>query len=140
MNHILLVTSSFLFATIMSIQPSADLLKDKGDAQETISPEGTWRGKSICLDKNSGCHDEEVVYRITHDKGSNSYTVDADKIVEGKTINMGPLMFSFDQAKGMLTSEMGKNSWQIKINGNQMEGKLMKGNEAFRKIALVKDK
>jgi hypothetical protein len=140
MNRVFLVASSYLLAAAMWSQPSLDLLKNNDDVQDTNSPEGTWRGRSICISQSSGCHDEEVVYRITRDKGSNSYHVDADKIVNGEAINMGPLVFSFDQTKGILSNETGKNSWRFNISSDRMEGSLMRDHEALRKITLVKVK
>jgi hypothetical protein len=50
-------------------------------------PAGTWRGESPCVAKDTACHDEKVAYRFTRD-GKGTYSVSADKIVDGKLVNM----------------------------------------------------
>ena len=52
---------------------------------------GTWRGESVCAARNTACQDETVVYRLAKIPAKPGYfTVDADKIVDGKAVNMGP--------------------------------------------------
>ena len=37
-----------------------------GQAADEVSKiVGTWRGDSVCIAKNTACHDEDVVYRVT---------------------------------------------------------------------------
>jgi hypothetical protein len=132
-----LTLASFFLATAM-LNPSTSSLKSLDDAQDIRNPVGTWRGQSICVSKNSGCHDEEVIYRITREKDSNKYNVDADRIVDGKAINMGPLVFSFDPTTATLSNETGKNQWTFALQENRMDGTLTRDNEVFRKITLVK--
>jgi hypothetical protein len=132
-----LTVASFFLATAM-LNPSTSSLKSLDDIQDIRNPEGTWRGQSICVSKNSGCHDEEVIYRITREKDSNKYNVDADRIVDGKAINMGPLVFSFDPTTATLSNETGKNQWTFTLQENRMDGTLTRDHEVFRKITLVK--
>jgi len=42
--------------------------------------EGTWKGTSLCQQKQSACHDENVLYHISK-KAVNLYTMQARKIV-----------------------------------------------------------
>ena len=51
---------------------------------------GIWRGRSSCEQKESACREETVVYRFSplQDKPG-SFSVTADKIVDGKAMNMG---------------------------------------------------
>ena len=50
---------------------------------------GNWVGESICTGKHPACNDEKVVYRIRlNPNNSSSVTIQADKIVEGKPVDM----------------------------------------------------
>jgi len=66
------------------------------------SPAGTWKGTSLCQIKNSSCRDEQVIYHILNDKGSDSYQIDAGKIIDGREIDMGTLHFNFDPRQQIL--------------------------------------
>ena len=72
---------------------------------------GTWRGDSPCVEKDTACHDEEVAYRFTKE-GKGTYSVSADKIVDGKPVNMGTLEFRYDEAQHLLTCEYGQGVWR----------------------------
>ena len=51
---------------------------------------GTWRGMSKCLVKPSSCNDEDSVYRISAVlSASDRVLLSANKIVDGREINMG---------------------------------------------------
>src|SRR5215467_6521964 len=56
---------------------------------------GNWLGDSICQVKNSPCHDEKVVYHIAKGSDPDHVTVSADKIVDGKPINMGTGYYTY---------------------------------------------
>jgi hypothetical protein len=126
-----------LLFMLWASRPEARNMSDL-DQETTLS--GTWRGKSICEDTASGCHDEEVVYRMVHASGSETVSVDAGKIVDGKVINMGPLVFTYDKARNMLSNNSGRNSWQLVIKGKQISGVLLRDGAVFRNVALTKDK
>jgi|GEM_PF-4684962 len=141
MNHTNLAV--VLFFLINTISTNASLERKKNiigviDLYQDVLA-GTWRGKSVCVDKASGCHDEEVIYHITHDATSDRVEVDADRIVDGKAINMGSLVFTYDKAEGTLSSKVGRNTWQFKIKEKQMQGVLLREGEIFRNVLLNKD-
>jgi hypothetical protein len=51
---------------------------------------GMWRGNSVCTVKDSPCHDEQNVYRISTVPGKPGwFSVTASKMVNGKEIVMG---------------------------------------------------
>jgi len=106
---------------------------------QKVALTGTWRGHSICVDRSGGCRDEEVIYHIKEAAGSPEVNIDADKIVDGKTMNMGTLVFTYDKEKDLLTNNAGKNLWQLAVNGNQIEGLLLRNGEIFGKMSLKKD-
>jgi hypothetical protein len=100
-----------------------------GYAQTADKIEGTWKGTSICQQKQSACYDENVVYHISK-KSANIYTIQASKIVNGAKQNMGtfdPVVY--DENKQTLTYVMkdkqGRNGvWLFTIDGIQMHGTL----------------
>ena len=63
-------------------------LPDCQQSSQQIKLEGTWKGTSLCQQKQSACHDENVVYHISK-KAANIYTMQASKIVNGAKQNMG---------------------------------------------------
>ena len=74
---------------------------------------GTWRGTSTCTDRVAApaCHDEVVVYRITPVKGSDSLSMDALKIVNGKEEEMGVLSCAFAARGASLTCPLRNGLW-----------------------------
>ena len=101
---------------------------------------GIWKGTSICQVKNSPCHDENVVYHITAGKAPDSFYIDAGKIVNGSEEDMGTLGATYDSSRHILTAHFRKDdTWEFKINGNQMEGTLINNKVLYRIIKLRKE-
>ena len=102
---------------------------------------GNWKGTSLCQVKNSPCHDEVVVYHISKNGDSNSYKIDADKIVDGEEISMGILEFLFDPKQKLLFLDDGVRQvkWEFKVNGNEMHGTLFSKGQLFRIIDLRRE-
>jgi hypothetical protein len=110
---------------------------------------GNWSGESICVDKEKfpACHDEQVIYRIVIASGkSDTVTIAADKIVNGKPELMGVFDFLYDAQKQMLTSEV-KNTryhliFELSVKGDTLEGTLasLPDKTIARHIKVKKDK
>ena len=117
------------------------LLVAFGKISTAQSLAGVWKGTSLCQVKNSPCHDEIVVYHISQDSSSNSYQVNACKIIDGKEHSMGILSFSFDPQKNILVSidSIRNSSWEFKISGKEMHGTLISKGNLFRIIDLKKE-
>ena len=108
-------------------------------------PAGKWKGTSLCQVKNSPCHDEIVVYHISRAGTDSTYTVQANKIVNGVEEDMGTLNAVYDKTKKVFTihyeNKGGQKSlWEFHINGNEMNGRLVleKDNTLYRLIELKK--
>jgi hypothetical protein len=103
---------------------------------------GKWRGDSICVARNTACHDETVVYRLADLPDKHGYvSVDADKIVNGSAINMGKLEFRYDQSQRMLVCEYSQGVWRFKLNAEVREGKLTRADGSeFRRVKLRKER
>ena len=98
---------------------------------------GAWQGISICQVKNSPCHDEVVVYHISKGNSADSFTIQANKIVNGVEEDMGTLHFGYNaKANQIVSNEYGK--WTFTINGRKMSGILIVKNETYRIINIEK--
>ena len=114
-----------------------------GQAQTVPQVAGVWRGTSECLVKDSPCHDETNVYRITAIAGkSYRYKVAGSKIVEGQEILMGPtLNWDYDLGTHTLTFAVGNGHFWLKVDGDTMDGGLMLADmTVYRKIHLERVK
>lgn len=101
---------------------------------------GNWSGDSTCVDKQSACHDEKVVYRISaYADDSTRVKIQGDKIVNGQPVTMGTADYKFDQEMGVLSHEDEHGAWKITVNGNRLDGTMTVNGAAFRKLALKKD-
>ena len=91
---------------------------------------GDWEGESVCTDKaRTAGRNEHVIYHITKKDGAaDAVTIDADRVVDGKPVDMGALDCKYDASKSTLTCEFTVNSthgvFEFTINGDEMEGTL----------------
>ena len=99
---------------------------------------GTWQGTSICQVKNSPCHDEVVVYHISKGNSADSFTIQANKIVNGVEEDMGILHFGYNGKTNQLVSNEYNSNWTFTISGRKMSGILMHKKETYRIIKLEK--
>lgn len=119
--------------------------EQRGDISELV---GNWSGESICVNKEKfpACNDEQVIYRIVPAKGkSDTVTITADKIVNGKPETMGVFDFVYDPQKHTLSSEF-KNSrvhliFELAVKGDILEGTLaaLPDRTIVRRIKVKKD-
>lgn len=110
-------------------------------AQGTSAIAGTWRGQSSCEQKQSACREESVVYRFSplHDKPG-SFSVSADRIVDGKPVNMGTLEFRYVDDQRALVCEYAQGVWRLSVNGEKMQGTLTRPDGSlFRRVILRKE-
>ena len=102
---------------------------------------GIWRGQSSCEQKESACREETVVYRLSplQDKPG-SFSVSADKIVDGKAMNMGTLEFRYVEGQHALVCEYAQGVWRLSVDGEKIEGTLTRPDGSlFRRVALRKE-
>ena len=108
---------------------------------------GTWRGTSVCTDRvaSPACKDETVVYEFTVGPKPGTVRWVADKVVNGRRVNMGELELGFDQAEGCWKAEFVsprvRSIWRLVVDGERISGtgRLLPGNEIVRKIDVRKD-
>ncbi|HET9825254.1 MAG TPA: hypothetical protein VFP87_07970 [Chitinophagaceae bacterium] len=99
---------------------------------------GVWNGTSICQAKNSPCHDEIVVYRISKGQGADTFNISASKIVNGKEVDMGAIPFKFDKTTNRLTSASSTGLWTLTLRGRDLDGTLTFHGDLYRLIKLSK--
>ncbi|MBV9147402.1 MAG: hypothetical protein JO065_15925 [Acidobacteria bacterium] len=110
------------------------------DAKRTeASVLGAWRGQSICAVKESACHDEEALYRISATAQSDDQvTVSGNKIVDGKEINMGTSDCTLDRQTATVECTLPNgNSIHLEIQGDSILGNLkLRDGTMWRRINL----
>ena len=123
---------AFLVATLFAVIQA--LPRSVQDTQQLV---GNWQGDSICQVKPSSCHDEKVVYHISKGGDPNDVVVSADKIVDGKAVNMGSGTYSYDKKTATLLNERDGWIWRLKVEGDRITGTLKKpDNTVFRRVTL----
>ena len=110
---------------------------------------GDWFGESVCVNKEKfpACKDEHVVYHVAVASGkTDTVTIAADKIVNGKPEAMGTADFVYDARKQTLTSEF-KNDrshgiFELAVKGDLLEGTLstLPERTLVRRIKVKKEK
>lgn len=104
------------------------------------SPIGVWRGTSLCLVKPSACHDEVVVYRMTSTK-SDSVSLDARKIVNGREEEMGVLPCRIGAGRATVTCTMPNGVWRFTVRGDSLVGELrLPDSTKFRDVRAARSR
>jgi len=133
----MILVSAVVASTIVSAQT-------QGDPAAIL---GTWRGTSTCADRVAapGCADETVVYHFARGTKPGVIRCQADKIVDGKPVDMGDQEFSWDAAESALKakygSPRGKTIWKMRVDGTHITGtaEMLPGNKIFRNVDLKKE-
>ena len=106
------------------------LAAPEGNAPPSEIIRGTWRGKSVCTDRQRApaCQDEEVVYDFTPVTESKVHQK-ADKLVGGKVVPMGELDFDYDAGARVWKSEIETPrvhaQWSYSVAGDRLSGMLV---------------
>src|SRR4051812_15788518 len=116
----------------------------RGQAQaaaRAADPVGVWRGTSTCQVRPSACKDEIVVYRITRAKASDSVSMDAFKIVNGKEEDMGTLACHVVAFGASFTCTIPNAVWRFTIRGDTLIGDLRRSdNTRFRDVHAARSR
>jgi hypothetical protein len=117
-------------------------------ASKTTSPanaesalDGDWRGESVCVVRESACHDEDSLYRFSKipDKPGR-YSLKADKIVDGKPVTMGTSECSYDRSQRAVECAITADAMlRFTVNGDTLHGTMtIQGSKLWRKLTLKK--
>jgi hypothetical protein len=111
-------------------------------AVESDAITGTWKGTSLCQAKNSPCKDETAIYHASK-LTRNNYRFQMNKMVDGREMEMGALIFTYNDTLKTLNavnkSARGQGIWSFKIAGKTMHGTLVVDNILYRIIDIHKD-
>ena len=101
---------------------------------------GDWRGTSICQVRESACRDEDSLYHVVRIEGkANRYSMNGEKIVDGKAVSMGAVECTYDGAKAVLTCDLPQDVLRFMVEGNKMEGTMTRPDGTlWRKLSLTK--
>jgi hypothetical protein len=139
------ICKSLLFALVVAALNSlAPARTDARHAQQVPGEDsglvGDWRGESVCVARESTCHDEDSLYHVTRLAGKPGwFSMKLDKIVDGKPVTMGTTECSYDSAKRALTCEFPRGVFRFSIQANKMTGIMnLTDGTLWRKIALSK--
>lgn len=100
------------------------------EASELDFVVGTWTGTSTCAGDRPACTNETVVYRIVPIEGQpGQVRMLGDKIVDGKRLPMGALVFEVDAEHRALRCEFKVQKthgvWSFTVAGDSMDGTLV---------------
>src|SRR4030095_6306235 len=131
-----MLKSTLLFSLILCLTSKSNQAQTGPVKIDTLLI-GSWNGTSICQIKNSPCHDETVVYRISKNRGVDTFYINASKLVNGVEEEMGILPFVYNKKTNQLTSTA-YGIWAFNIEGGKLEGTLLVHGDLYRKIILYK--
>ena len=101
---------------------------------------GDWRGDSICVVRPSACHDEKALYHVKKREGLNAYSLQADKIVDGKPEMMGTAECTYAPEKRVLTCTRPNLVLQLTPQNKSLSGTMnLPDGTVWRNISLKKD-
>ncbi|HZD95004.1 MAG TPA: hypothetical protein VE133_12165 [Candidatus Sulfotelmatobacter sp.] len=109
-------------------------------ASDTNTLAGDWLGDSICVVRESACHDEKALYHVRKSGDQpNRFSLQADKIVDGHPEVMGTMECIYAPNAHTLHCELPKGVVNLTLQGARLEGnmKLMDGT-LWRNITLKK--
>jgi len=135
-------SSSALLAFTLTIAfaswPPVCAAQSKQSSADGSTVLGDWRGESICVVRESACHDEDSLYHVTQLAGKPGwFSMKLDKIVDGRLQTMGTTECSYDSVKQSLTCEFPKGVLRFTVQDGKMSGTMdLKDGTLWRKISL----
>jgi len=136
------ILQSGLFALILSLAPSTPMaqVNQKPTSDEALLV-GDWRGDSICVVRESACHDEDSLYHFTKVAGKPGvYSLQADKIVNGQPVTMGTSDCNYDaKAQALECAIPNRAVVLFTWEGKEMHGTMtLTDKTLWRKLTLKK--
>jgi hypothetical protein len=128
-TRIFILLTALLFSTVIQA------------VDDESSIVGIWRGDSICVQRNTACHDEVAVYRVSAIPGTLGHVyVSGGKMVNEKEVVMGSGEWGFDASTRTLSTELPAGNIVLVMNGNTMQGTFtLHDKTVLRHISLKRD-
>jgi hypothetical protein len=136
--------SHVVMVCVAALNTIAVALGDARSAHQTASDDsaflGDWRGESICVVRESACHDEDSLYHVKKLAEKPGWvSMKLDKIVDGKPVTMGVMDCSYNAAKQSLKCEFPRGVMRFSVSNDKMEGTMtLPDGTLWRKITLKK--
>jgi hypothetical protein len=105
---------------------------------------GLWTGDSTCTAVRPACNNEKAAYHIARGDRPDSISMTMNKIVDGKEVEMGTLVYTVDAAKHTLRADNDQSAvrsvWEFTWSGSEMRGtaKQLPSGDVIRNITLKK--
>jgi hypothetical protein len=141
--------NSWSAVSIVAVAALTILVSPRGEAAQSqpastgdSSVVGDWRGNSICVVRESACHDEDSLYHVARlAEKPGWFSMKLDKIVDGKPVTMGRVECSYDSGKKSLGCDFPRGAFHLTLQDNKMEGAMtLTDGTLWRKITLKKSR
>ena len=137
--------SSCLLLSVVLISANAGVAQDeppaKGGVDDSQLLVGDWHGESICVVRPSACNDEKSLGHVRKCGDTpNRYSLQFDKIVDGKAIDIGTVDCTYAPAQHVLTCSVPKFVLNFTVQGKKMSGTMkLPDGTLWRNISLARD-
>lgn len=130
------IRSVLLLALTFAVFSSAQTAKYANDLLV-----GDWRGDSVCVVRPSACVDEKSLYHIRKiGDQPNRFSMQGDKIVDGRPVNMGTADCVYAPDTHVLTCDLPAGSIHLTLRETRLEGTMhLSDGRLWRNISLEKD-
>ena len=130
------------FCLVLSLLLSFGVVQAQTSVVSTDRVAGVWRGHSVCMVKNSPCHDEVNVYHVSAiPQKPGTYFVSGNKVVDGKEEVMGTAEWKYDAVTHTLSHEFPRGVFRLKLEGDKLDGDLkLPDGTLYRQISLQREK
>jgi hypothetical protein len=115
--------------------------KTTSSANPEAALDGDWRGESVCVVRESACRDEDSLYHFSKiPEKAGRYSLQADKIVEGKPVTMGTSECTFDPTQHAIECTISAGTTlHFALNDKTLKGTMtIQGSKLWRRITLKK--
>ena len=128
---------ALVLVSVLTVSAAHATAKDNPDAIL-----GDWHGTSTCLVKPSACHDEEALYHVKAGEKPGTFSLQADKIVNGTPQQMGPPAECSNKDKqDVLHCEFGRGYLDLTLKGDHLDGAMFLTDKTrWREIKLTRVK
>ena len=107
-------------ALTILVSPRGEAAQSQPASSDDSSVVGDWRGNSICVVRESACHDEDSLYHVARlAEKPGWFSVKLDKIVDGKPVTMGTVECSYDSGKKSISCDFPRGAFHLTVQDNK---------------------
>jgi hypothetical protein len=129
----------FIVLVVCTAGACAGIAQTSQPGAEERTLVGDWQGDSICMVRESACRDEKALYHVKKSDQPGRFLIQADKIVEGKPVNIGSIDCTYSTQSHVLSCDFEKGKLSLKLQGVHLEGSMnLSDGTLWRNITLQK--